>query len=222
MQTDLNIKLYQEINKANEPRVYESWHASSLAQCPRAQYMMRVGIEPVVKPTASKVLRWEVGHKIEEAIRPYLENLYPNLGSNHRIKSMNLDFTGEYDNYNHDTKELIEIKSVHPFALKHLEKEGEPHPHYQLQQHGYVLLLRGEVEAINYIYIGLDGYIMTFRTEVKDDYIENVKTRLKILNKAWKNKVPPECICNQKDHPFYNSVMQYCQYKKGRTCCNIE
>jgi len=161
---------------------------------------------------------------MEEALRPYLEAIFPDIKSNVRLTSEKLDLTGEYDNL--VGTELYEVKSVHPFAFKHLEKERKPHLHYELQQHAYVILLKEqgiEVTKINYIYISLDGRVMCFTTEVNQDYINNVNNRLRALNDAWKANKPPDCICDQKEHPLYKPAMQYCNYLIGSgECCIVK
>lgn len=249
MDKELSIKLYQTIAESNERRVYEAWHCSNIGDCPRTHYFKRKGVEPLSKPSAALILRWKAGHLIEEAIREHLEKLFPDIKSNERMYSKTLDLTGEYDNLVDDT--IIEIKSVHDGAF--IERDGDtylkektgektystgktvntwgpkqdPYLHHELQQHCYVHLLkeRGvEVKEIVYIYISLSGRIVVYRTPVKQELLDNVTKRLEVLNKAWADQIAPECLCTAHNHPLYDSVMSYCDFKDpvSGQCCSLE
>lgn len=228
---ELAIKLYQAIAEDNETRKYEQFHASNIAECPRAHFYKRLGLEPLRKPSGALVLRWQTGHKIEEVIRPYLLKIYPNLQSNQRLTSDKMNLTGEYDNMNPDTKELIEIKSVHPQAVKykkvgdtrnHLRDEG-PYLHHEWQQHAYVLLLKEqgvEIERITYLYISLSGLLVPYTTEVNPEILRNVKDRIDYLNTCYTAKQLPRCTCNE-DDVFWKMTGQYCDYQQeGKPCCD--
>jgi len=229
---ELAIKLYQAIGEANEERVYEAWHASSLATCPRSHFYRRLGLEPLRKPSGALVLRWQTGHKIEEVIRPYLLKIYPNLISNVRLTNDRLNLTGEFDNYDPDSKQLIEIKSVHPQAVKykkvgdsrnHLRDEKQ-YLHHEWQQHAYVLLLKEqgiEIERITYLYISLSGLLVPYTTEVNPEILRNVKDRIDYLNTCYTAKQLPRCTCNE-DDVFWKMTGQYCDYKTDvlGVCCS--
>lgn len=240
----ISINLYNSVAESEEPRVFDNWHASSIGMCPRAHYFKRLNIGAVSKPTGAKILRWSAGHNIEQAIRPHIEKLYPGTGSNERMTSEKLHLTGEFDNYSEDLATLIEIKSVSDFAF--LQQKGvtglklangtwpngnirwslkdTPYLHHEWQQHCYVLLLRElgkPVENIDYVYISLNGRIVGYKTQVQQAIIDDVLRRLDVLNRAWEKQEPPECICNDTVHPLYDSVMQWCDYKEGDDCCNL-
>lgn len=242
---NIPIFLYNSVSEENAERVFENWHASSIAMCPRAHYFKRLGVQPINKPTGAKILRWSAGHNIEAAIRPHIEKLYEGVGSNERMTSEKMSLTGEFDNYTEKLKTLIEIKSVSDFAF--LERNGQtglkdqigsmangnkrwglkntPYYHHELQQHCYVLLLRElgkPIEFIDYVYISLNGRIVGYKTEVQQAMIDEVRTRLSILNEAWAKQVPPDCICDQKDHPCYNGVMAWCDFQNGNECCSLD
>lgn len=247
MNKDKVIELYQAIQNSNKERVYEHWHASSLAECPRTQYFKRLGIKPLTKPSAAKVLRWKSGHLMEEAIRPIVEEVYGKTVSNQRFTSVKLDLTGEFDNFVLVGNRLVEIKTVHDMAFidrngstylkenlgKTTQSTGrvitnwgakeKPYMHHEIQNHGYVLLLAEEgiqVEGIDYVYISLSGRLCVYSTEVQQELINNAEARLRALDKAWKTKTPPACICDSK-HPLYAGVMQWCDYKTEYGCCSL-
>lgn len=225
---NLAIKLYKSIHDDNKPRVFEHWHASSIGECPRAHYFKRLGIKPLTTPTASKMLRWQAGHIIEEVIRPHLLKLYPDLTSNVRLTSEKLDLTGEYDNYSEKEKTIFEIKSVSGFAFKkhngtvHL-RGLKPYLGHEYQNHAYVELLREikkPVENIVYIYISLDGLIVAYPTKVNPNITKAIHKRLGILEEALKG-VTPECLCDS-EHPLWDSVMRWCDYQTpDGDCCDI-
>lgn len=240
--------LYDAIVADNEQREMKHWHASSIASCPRAQYMQRKGIKRYQEPTGAKILRWQAGHSVEEAIRPHIEKVYGKLDSNVRLTSETLDLTGEYDNLTVKDKRLIEIKSVHDLAF--VDKDGvtglkedtgqvgprggkqyrvkpSPYLHHELQNHAYVLLLQEqgiEVTNIDYVYVSLSGRLVVYSTKVQPELLEAVKRRLKVLSDAWKAQDPPSCICKEYDNPLYDSVLRWCDYKQetNNTCCEIK
>ena len=242
------ISLYQSIKDSNERRVYEHWHASSISDCPRAHYYKRLGIEPLRKPSAAMVIRWESGHAIEKTIRQHIENVYGKTVSNVRMTDKELDLTGEFDNMVIANNRLVEIKSVHDLAF--IEREGKlslkektgtamragreintwgikdtPYLHHELQNHAYVLLLSKNnitTKNIDYVYISLSGRIVVYTTDVQQELLDNVIKRLSILNEAWNSKELPPCICNDTNHPLYDGVMSYCDYQdpNGGECCS--
>lgn len=218
---DLAIALYESVRAEDEPRVLKAWHASSIAECPRTHYYKRIGVKPLKTMTGALLLRFQAGHIIEGFIRPHILKQYPKLKSNVRLNDKELDLTGEYDNYDPETKQLIEIKSVHPWAFKHLQKEGKPYLHHEYQQHAYKILLK-EVEHITYVYIALDGQIEVFTTKPSEVIETNVRKRVELLNKAWEAQEPPLCLCGDESNPLYKGQMQYCDYKTDTDCCSLE
>lgn len=233
MKDELASAIYQRIHDDDEQRVFEHWHYSSLAECPRAQYFKRLNVKRLQHIGAGKMLRWKAGHLIEEVVRPYLEAIYPDLTSNVRMTDEDDDATGEYDNYSEAEATIIEIKSVNGRAFRYRRvaelrnnlRDDQPYGNHQLQNHGYVRQLRKRgkpVKFIHFVYISLDGLIATYKVPVSQTYLDEVDTRLKTLNAAWKAQVPPECICTDKTHKYYKSTLQYCDYKNGDDCCSLE
>lgn len=235
---DLAIKLYQTISSDRKPRDMKAWHASQIAACPRAHYYARLGLEALQKPTGAKILRWDTGHAVEASIRPHLVKLYPNLVSNVRFFNKELDLTGELDNYDPDSKTIIEIKSVHPQAVRYRRvaedrnhlKDDKQYLHHEYQQHAYELLMNNpttevkldgeygvmkepwKVEKIIYLYISLAGLLVPYETEVNPEITQAVTQRLKLLQEAWSNKTPPPCFCGMSGK-LYDGTMQYCDYR---------
>jgi len=229
---ELAQQLYDSIQNENEVRVFEKWHASSIAECPRSHYFKRMGVPGQNFVGGGKMLRWKAGHLIEEVIRPHLLSVYKDLQSNQRLESTELDLTGEYDNYSEAEETIFEVKSVHDFAFKYKAKadtrfhlkDSKPYLNHELQNHCYVKLLQEKgkpVSSIIYVYITLDGRIATYKTPVQQDLLDNVDVRLRVLNAAWADQEPPECICND-SHPLWKSTMQWCNYRvKDDECCSL-
>lgn len=231
---EVAIKLYQSINEASEPRVFEHWHASSISDCLRAHYYKRLAVPPTNTPSGAKRLRWETGHLMEEVIRPHLGTLHEKMLSNQRLFNERWDLTGEYDNLAIKEDMLIEVKTVHNRAFKHRKvgddryhlRDGEPYLNHLYQNHAYTLLL-GEVSKIRFVYLTLDGRIAVYTTDFNPAIMEAVKKRLGILNRAWRtNKVPP-CQCRvdgeeNTSHPLWYTTMQYCDYQTDTGCCELE
>lgn len=248
MASDLTQQLYREIDNADQPREINHWHASSIGKCPRALYYERKKVAPLPEnePGAGKKLRWRGGHAVEEAIRPTLEAIYPNLQTNKRFTSEKLDLTGEFDGYDPDSRSLISVKSVHDFAFTAIdgktglkEKKGmkmgrngrevtdwghkqKAYPHHQWQEHAYVPLLKEadmEVEHTIYIYITLGGLIDTFREPVSPLILKRVLDKVEYLNKCWRDSTLPVCLC-QPGQEMYDVTDQYCPYKTVTGCCS--
>lgn len=232
------IELYKTIVDSNEERVYKLWHASAIAMCPKAHYMKRLGVPEKTVISGAKIIRWQAGHSLETAIRPYLAKAYGAIESNQRLTSESLQLTGEFDNLVLKDNKLIEIKSVHDYAF--IERDGNlslkeqignwpngnkkwatkdsPYLGHELQNHAYVLLLAETVQEIDYVYISLSGRLVVYTTQVQDKLLNEVKQRLESLNEAWGAQQAPECICKE-DHELYDSVMRWCPYKTETGCC---
>lgn len=246
-----SVKLYQSFADSDKRRKMERWHASSLSQCLRSQYLSRQGVEPTGNiPSSAKLLRFKAGHLMEEVIRPHVGKLFTNVTPNMRVTSEKLDLTGEMDNLALEEGTIIEIKTVHDYAFK--EKDGvtglkeqigvhkngnkawgikqDPYLHHQIQNHAYVLLLAEQgvvIEKIQYVYMSLSGRIVVYDTEVQDDLLDNVRGRLDKLNRAWEDRVPPECVCMKdgeynEQHPLWGGVLQFCDYQTENGCCEIK
>lgn len=245
LDTKISSTIYERVKEDRDSHPYVHWHASSIAECPKSHYLKRKHIPPYRSVGAGKLLRWKAGHIFEEAVRPYLGE----VTSNKRFTSRALDLTGEYDNYREDIKALVEIKTVHPAALKEKKTENgtvvglkkqigfhpngnrkwdikeHPYLHHLLQQHCYVKLMAEEgieVEQLVFVYIALDGRVVTYREEVDQMHLDEVDRRLKILNDAWESQTPPECLCHETNHPLYDGVMQWCDYREGDKCCELK
>ena len=246
--TEAAVKLYQSIAEENEERVFNHFHASSIAICPRAHYFKRLGIQPLTRPTGAKVIRWGAGHKLEEELRPHIAKVWGGTTSNVRYTSEELDLTGEYDNLILDGSTLVEVKSVSDWAfykgpltndtcLKQdsgekskwnkpvYEPMAEPYIHHVLQNHAYVLLLAEQdkkVDNIDFVYASLSGLLCVYSTKVQEKYLEWVKKRLELLRECWKAKRLPPCRCNPKSE-LWGPVYQWCDFRNGdKECCSKE
>lgn len=239
-ENDLSIAIYQSILKARQEREIKCWHASSLAMCPRAQFFARKGVKPLQEITAAKELRFKVGDKVEDVIRPYIKELFPDAVSNVRFFNKTLDLSGEVDNYSPKLKTIIEVKSVHPAAVRyrrvdesrnHLRNDSH-YTHHEYQQRAYKLLMEHpdteikgedgnykpleaplEVEGVVYLYISLAGLLVPYLQKMEHSPIDDdIIKRITMLNLAMKHDTPPECLCGQ-GGDLYNGSMQYCPYR---------
>lgn len=225
--SDISVKLYQSISNANEPRVYEQFHASDIAICPRAHFYKRLGIKPTSIPSGAKMLRWKAGHLIEEVIREHVKNLYPKALFNQRITEGG--WTGEYDGYDPESKTLISVKSVGPRAVRYRKKDedryhlrdNQPYPAHILQEHAYAHLLKDEPQNILFLYITLEGLIVPYTAKIDLLALAWVRGRVLELNEALEARTPPDCICTE-DQPLYKSLYQFCDYKQEDNCCDIK
>lgn len=227
---DLTAQLYGEITKANQPRAFKQWHASSIAKCPKYQYLARQGVPYTNVATGAKMLRWQVGHSVEATIRGYLEKIFPRMISNLRMFDAGLDLTGEIDAYAPDSRTLISVKSVHPNAVRykkvsetrHHLRDDKPYIHHEWQEHAYTPLLAKldmEVDNIVYLYISLSGLLVPYSTPVKPGITQAVLERLNVLNTSWAAQTAPDCVCKE-GQPMYKETNQYCDYKNAMGCCD--
>lgn len=233
----LATRIYESIRDGMKVRPMEMWHASSLAMCPKAQFLQRKEVPAIQAQGPGRQLMWDVGHDTEARLRPHLEHIYPLLSSNQRFDDKELDLTGEYDNYDPDSNMLIEVKTVGPRAIRYKKvnedrynlKEDKPYYHHEIQNHAYALLMsrRGiSVTDIAYVYCSREGLLATYQTAVQPDILDEVKHRLDILNEAWSNNVAPDCICNDDTYPRFAELrggqMQFCPYKTDWGCCDVK
>lgn len=242
---DYAVEIYQSIAEENKDREYKHWHASSISDCPRAHYLKRLGVKPLKQASGAKVIRWGAGHKLEEQLRPHVDKVWDGTTSNVRLTSKKLDTTGEYDNLTKDGSTLIEVKSVSdwafyrgPLSSKSILKKDSgsknkwgkpiyepmyrPYIHHEYQNHVYALLLAEEhidVKKIDYVYASLSGLLCVYSTEVDPKKLEWVKRRLDRLNKAWKEKRLPPCICKP-DSELWGPVYNWCDYRTEDGCCS--
>lgn len=238
--------IYDSITDGDEERVYDYFHASSIAICPRSHYFKRLGIPGYNQPTGAKILRWQAGHSIEEVIRQHIVHVYGECQSNVRYISEELQLSGEYDNLTKDHR-LVEIKSVHDMAF--IEKGGavglkldtgekgprggvqwavkdSPYLHHELQNHAYALLLKEQdvtATGIDYVYVSLSGRVVVYTTQINPKYLKWVEDRLALLRKAYKTQTAPDCLCKDFDSPLYNLTYKWCDYKNETdgTCCEL-
>lgn len=259
-----SIELYKAVSDSNETRLMESWHASSIAECPRAQYLKRylgpklaetVDEISETKPSGAKILRWEAGHAFEAAIREHLPAIFPegeHITSNERMWSMGHDLTGEYDNYAHESKTLVEIKTVHDYAF--IERNGKvtlkeripdeydeegnlikqkakyramegPYLHHAMQNHAYAILLKANknIDVERIKYV----YISLSGRMVTYDTPVDPKLLQKVEHRL-------ELLNNaweaqeapeclcNEQHPLWGPVMQWCDFRTDTGCCLID
>ena len=227
---DLIVRLYQLIRDDHPDRPMERWHASAIAQCPRSIFYARSNIARTSPMTTGIEIRYQVGHEVEKFLRPYLEQMMPDLESNVRLSSDKLDLTGEYDNFDPKTNTLWEVKSVHPQAVRYRKvsedsynlRDDQAYLSHQWQNHAYVLLLAEQnitVKEIGYIYVSLSGLVVTYKYPVNQQILKDVTDRIERLNTYWSRQQLPPCFCADTEHQFYKSTMQYCDYKTATGCC---
>lgn len=243
LDTDKTVALYQSLGNSNKLRRYDHWHASSIADCPRAHFYKRLGVKPLTKASGAKVIRWGAGHKLEGELRSHIDKVWGSTTSNIRLTSDTLDLTGEYDNLTIDAVTLVEVKSVSDWAFytKGAEKclkqatgrknewgkdeygpKDTPYLPHEYQNHAYVLLLAEQhlnVKFIDYVYASLSGLLCVYHTEVDPLKLTWVKNRLERLNKAWRDKRLPPCICKPESE-LWGPTYQWCDYRTDNGCCS--
>lgn len=171
-------------------------HVTDLSRCPVGVYLEKLGI---VKSdiNTSKLRRFEVGHQVEEVVREALskrgvvdEVLYKELKEN-GLEWKELGMKGTPD-IPLKGNEIVEVKSIHPFALDAME--GKPHEHYieQLNLYlGKIQEMTGKKWTGRLFYLSLDGrtneYVVSYDLELYKSSLMKAQS----LREAIDNKRPP-------------------------------
>ena len=191
----------ESIKEANEKdhKDYKqtSWHVSSLGSCLTGAYLSRLENEPD-KEFDSRTLRiFDVGRKTEDWLINLIKENRKDLNeirTQERVESKKFDLSGRFDLYLKypDGEEIIEIKSKHSKAFWYMNNKQTGANENHVQQLWTYLWLTGTHRG-RIVYVSKDDLcINEYPVLLDDKKIKNeVLSQLNILNRAWKEKLPP-------------------------------
>lgn len=176
----------------------EHVHVTELtSQCPVGVYLKKRG-EVTPDMNASKLRRFEVGHKIEDLAREALhEQIDHALQERFRangfvIPSLNLKGTPDIP-LRGSPYEMVEVKSIHPFALDAMA--GRPHDHY-VEQLNFYLGEAKKATKMEWIgrlfYLSLDGRTMEFIIEFDQALYDLTLAKATTMRDCLANETAPE------------------------------
>lgn len=197
----------------NEKKEINSWHISKIGSCLSGLYLERLGATPE-KSLDSRTLRvFEAGKMFESWVIEKIKNTEGyKFEEQVRVEDKNLDVSGYADilvTKPNGEKEVVELKSQHSRAFWYMDKSGKPNRQHQMQLWMYLYLLN--IENGKLVYVSKDDLaIAEYVVELNDEELK-VETlgRLEILNRAWKEKLPPRP--NEDETAWEN---KYCRFHK--------
>lgn len=178
--------------KEQEPDRTKHLHVTDLSACPVGVWLQKTD-QAKAELNESVLRRFDAGHAIEERVIEAYKHAKVLVISQVPVMWNEYNMVGSADAIIKEGNQhwLIEIKSIHTFAIDHLYKEDKVHAHYEQQVMLYWSKLKEiypDLKARIY-YEALDG--RTFEKEIQ--YDPEVVT--KALDKA---KGLHECIINNK------------------------
>jgi hypothetical protein len=206
-----------------EDRAYEqkSWHASALGSCLTGAYLIRKGIAK--KEFDDRTLRvFGAGRMFEDWLIDLLAQKDEKFETQVRCEWPEMDLTGYADLTINGL--VYEIKSKHSKSFWYMEKQGGgPNRHHEYQLWTYLKCLNKKEGRL--LYISKDDLsILEYPVFLEDKKLAGeVMSELEILNRAWKEQLPPPPIQDKKDWRFkWCSIHQLCLNQPAYLSTNHE
>ena len=209
------FSLQSAIDKAISEEKHEehkvtSWRPSRIGACRTGMYLERLGVEPT--PFDARTLRiFQAGDIFEDWVADKLQKGNTRIQRQIRLEWPEQDVTGYADALVLD--ELVyEFKSRHSKSFWYMVNKGEGASLSHLMQLWLALKILDKPEG-RLVYISKDDLsILEYPLFLETERVaEATMEELRILNKAWLEKKPPQPIKNVKD--WRN---RYCRWHK--TC----
>ena len=205
-----NFTIQELINEAvkreEKDKEQTSWHASSLGGCLTGDYLVRKGIAK--KEFDDRTLRvFGAGRMFEDWLIGLIAKKTKKFKKQVRVEWKEMNLTGYADLVINGL--VYEIKTIHSFGLKHLEKNGAKDQH-KMQLWCYLKGLKKKEGRI--IYLEKNSLIVKEYPLFIDDPIEKkVVEELKKLNRAWDEQLPPPPVRDPEDWRYrYCSLHGIC------------
>ncbi len=207
-----------ELGKPREKKEQNTWYVSSLGACPTGVYLARLGLEPD-EPFDERTLRvFSLGKHLEDWIESLIAKEAEAGGftieREVRIELPELNISGRVDFIIKDKDGNVlpyELKSKHSKAFWYMIKKGEgPNRHHEYQLWCYLEALK--VESGRLCYVSKDDLaIQEFIVNRDNEKLRNeVMDCVNILNKAWKEKLPPPPADEKSWQAKYCSYHELC------------
>lgn len=191
----------------------KNWRASGLGSCMTGRYLARLGKEPD-EPFDERTLRvFSVGRMMEDWIVNLIkQEKGVEVDTQGFVEDKKNNITGHYDaKVTVDGVPIIyEFKTKHSKSFWYMDKKKEGANEQHKMQLWTYLWLSG-VEEGRILYMSKDDLaILEFPIYRKDEKIRKmVEWELKVLNTAWKKKLPPQPISDPRDWRI-----KYCRWHK--------
>ena|SRR3990167_10916610 len=175
--------------KGKEKKEQKSWHPSALGQCLTGVYLQRAGIPPDEEFDERTLRVFSVGKHFEDWLISLIKETDAEVETQVRIEWPEMDVTGYCDAVINGTP--YEFKSKHSKAFWYMEREGAPPLQNRMQLWLYLKVLDKETGRL--CFVSKDDLTIAEYIVLRDDteLEEKVVNELSILNKAWKEKLPP-------------------------------
>ena len=203
----------EEIKRKREGRESKkqtSWHASSIGNCLRGQYIKRLGILPEPEMDARKLRVFDVGNQMENWVVELFRGKFPGAQTQVRIEDKKLNISGYADIVNGS---VYEIKTKHSKAFWYMQKEGKAMRHHEYQVWLYLRVLNIPNGIICYLSKD-DMTTAEYIVELSNKELEReVLKRIGLLNVAWKDQ-NINLLPLQEDTDWTAKYCDYHQYCK--------
>lgn len=213
LDSPLQQLINQSLRKANEERKKKKvsfWPTDLGGKCLSGAYYRRQGLEPDSTPDDRTLRIFKCGNLFEQFVIDQLKETGETYETQVRLEIPEYDLTGYADLLLGDI--VYEIKSVHSRKFWWMQTRNEgPDTHYLCQLYAGMMAL-GKQEG-RLIYLSKDDLtVAEYPLLIANEKIRTmVISELEVLNKAWRDQVPPEpveTIVNGK----LNWMAVYCDY----------
>lgn len=191
--TDRLDKYVESIHANDEDRT-KHIHVTDLSRCPVGVFLEKTGVRKG-DAGVGKLRRFEVGHQVEEFVRRALDAagiISKEIPPKQRLEWPDFNLVGTPDLFVNDKGVLavVEVKSIHPFALDNMG--GKPHPHYVEQLCLYLDRFTDHIGRL--LYVSLDGRTEEYVIKYDKQIADAAKDKAKILAEAVKSGVRPPLL----------------------------
>jgi hypothetical protein len=219
MQFSLQTKMNETLQARRETNWKPtSWNCSKLGSCLTGVYLERLGVKPDTEFTDRELRVFAAGHLFEEFFADLVKDYKDvKIERQVRVEDKKLDVTGYADMVVEvDGQKLVyEIKSKNSRAFWYMEKKGEgANKQHQMQIWLYMHILG--IEEGRLLYLEKDTLTtLEYPIYLKNQELEeSVMKELDILNRAWKEQLPPPVLYTDKDWQS-----KYCRFhSQCKTC----
>lgn len=204
--------LNEQLQREKQKREIKSWHPSKLGSCLTGAYLERLGVPPDEEFDDRTLRVFSVGKHVEDWFVGLIERSGAKIEKQVRIEIPEFDVTGYADLVIETPAGRMpyEIKSKHSKSFWYMEKKGLGAAiQNRMQLWVYLYCLR--LEEGRLLYFSKDDLtIAEYPVFLNDTELAKLVTdELEILNRAWKEKLPPPPIVDEKDWRT-----RYCRWHK--------
>ena len=215
MEFSIQKLINDQIASERTPRLPQSFSPSKLGSCLCGVYLERLGVKPDEDFDERTLRVFKIGKVFEDWVVELVRKQSTNIETQVEFRWEEYDVHGFVDLVV-DKKLIYEIKSKHSKGFWYMDKKKEgANQHHKEQVWVYMKCLN--IPESRIIYLSKDDLaILEYPIFLDDKELEqSVISQLEILNKAWKEKVPPAPVQDPKDWRA-----TYCRWHK--TCLSQE